>query len=153
VWTQVPDDAYNNHNQREYIVGDFEYMVKNRIPFPVEDDWSIGGSLHHYDGSLDFHSGRRYYAEGSVTRPWDPEDWGVLHIPVLTDHEGHRLILNGEVIFDTDIGQRHTGDVYPKGTRNCGWSGLGRTTQQTSKYHQQSSIRRPTACQSQASAV
>ena len=112
VWTQVPNDAYNNHNQREYIVGDFEYMVKNRIPFPVEDDWSIGGSLHHHDGTLDFHSGRRYYAEGSVTRPWDSEEWGVLHIPVLTDHEGHRLLLNGETIFETEIGQRYTGDVY-----------------------------------------
>ena len=128
VWTQVPDDLYNNHDQRDFVVGEYQYMLKNRIPSPVEDDWSLGGSLHHYDGSLDFHSGRRYWAEGSVTRPWDPENWGVLHIPVLTDHEGHRLMLNGEVIFDTEIGQRYTGDVYafiPEGSEELRleWSG------------------------------
>ena len=128
VWTQVPDDLYNNHNQRDFVVGEYRYMLRNRIPAPVEDDWSLGGSLHNADGTLDFHSGRRYWAEGSVTRPWDPENWGVLHIPLLTDHEGHRLMLNGEVIFDTDIGQRYTGDVYafiPEGNSQLRleWSG------------------------------
>lgn len=112
VWTQVPDSLYNNHNQRDYVVGEYRYMLRNRIPSPVEDDWSIGGSLHHHDGTLDFHSGRRYYAEGSITRPWDVEEWGILQIPVLADHEGHSLLLNGESIFETNIGERYAGDVY-----------------------------------------
>ena len=128
VWTQVPDDLYNNHNQRDFVVGEYQYMLRNRIPSPIEDDWSLGGSLHNADGTLDFHSGRRYYAEGSVTQSWEPEDWGIIQIPLLADHEGHELKINGESIFQTDIGQRYTGDVYAfvaKGHRELRleWSG------------------------------
>ena len=111
-WTQVPDSLYNNHNQRDFVVGEYRYMLRNRIPAPVEDDWSLGGSLHHSDGSLDFHSGRRYWAEGSVTQAWNPEIWGILEIPVSADHEGHELRINGQSIFRTERGKRFYGQIY-----------------------------------------
>jgi len=112
VWSQVPDALYNNHNQRDFVVGEYQYMLRNRIPSPIEDDWSLGGSLHHYDGSLDFHSGRRYWADASVTQSWEPEDWGIIQIPLSADHEGHELKLNGETIFKSEMGRRFTGEIY-----------------------------------------
>ena len=112
VWTSVADEAYNNHYTRQWAVGEFEYWMSNRTPPPVEDGPTVGGTLHHYDGTLDFHSGRRYTASGSVTQSWNPEDWGILQIPLLADHEGHELKINGESVFQTEIGERFSGDVY-----------------------------------------
>ena len=111
VWTSVADEAYNNHHTRQWAVGEFEYWMSNRTPPPVEDGPTVGGTLHHYDGTLDFHSGRRYTASGSVTQVWDPEVWGIIEIPILADHEGHELKINGESVFRTEIGQRFYGSI------------------------------------------
>jgi len=47
-----------------------------------------------------------------VTQSWEPEDWGIIQIPLSADHEGHELKLNGETIFKSEMGRRFTGEIY-----------------------------------------
>ena len=111
VWTSLPEDGINNHHKRQFSVGDYHYLVENRIPSPVEDDWSLGGTLHHRNGALDFHSARRYYAYATVEQKWAAQQAGWIHIPISADAEGHWVMINGQIVWEIPVGERFTGEI------------------------------------------